>query len=355
MSSTILLMAMVSGGLTGCGGEVRDGHLLAGWSFDWADLSHRLPYVNVDMSDAGDVEMGLIGGDWSTGDLAADTVNYDAETLLVSSNRAAFASAEITLTIEPASEGSSFEASGEVVFDEDAVGDWKEYAAFISGFTLNTDVADQPDGYSDEYDPGLGYTSHGFGVTLGEVEDGAVPVTVRFEHGPSNEEDVPGITEGREAMDASIPFARTEARVRVTLVGYKGDREDLSFSDSASLEHDPPYSDQEYLSLSASTDSKDVAVPGWRSFDLRVNEGEDQGDYLRAFGVTLSDASFEDGLSGDISAGVTGTSLFELAPMSVAFSAELAVLHLGGDTTVTASSWAGEGQDVGDWIAEAAR
>jgi len=354
MSSAILLMVAALGGLTGCG-QVQDGNVLAGWSFDWADLSHRVPYVSVDMSDAGEVQMGLIGGDWSTGDQAADTVNYSAETLLVSSNRAAFASQEITLTIEPAGEGSGFEASGEVVFDEDAVGDWRDYTAFISGFTLNTDVADQPDGYSEEYDPGLGYTSHGFGVTLGEVEDGAVPVTVRFEHGPSHEEDVPNISEGREAMDASIPFARTEARVRVTLVGFKGDREDLSFSEAAALEYDPPYSDQEFMSFAASTDAKDAAVPGWRSFDLVVNGDEDQGDYLRGFGVTLSADALDAGLSGEVTAGVTGTSLFELAPMTVDFSAELAVLHLGGDTTVTRSSWAGEGQDVGDWSAEAAR
>lgn len=344
--------------LSGCS-ETTEGSVLLGWQFDWTQLSHRVAYVDVDMPDDGSVEMGMIGGDYSTGDEFSDTVLYRANTLAVTSSRAAFASAEVTLEIEPASEGSGFTAAGAVSFDGEAVGDWPDYTAFVSGFTLDTDLEEQGEGYSDEYDPALGYTSLGFGVWLDEVEVGdssyEVPVTVRFAHGPSGEEDVPGITEGREAMDASIPHARTAVRVRVTLVGYKGDRDDLSLEESVALAYDPPYSVQSLSELPAVSESGRTAVPGWRGFNLVVNGGEgNHGDYLRSFGAILDPGdALDEGLDGTVTAGVTGTSAFELAPMTYDFTGDLAVLHLK-DTEVSLTQWGGEAE-IGDWVAEVAQ
>ncbi len=337
--------------LAGCS-ETAAGTVLLGWQFDWDQLSHRVAYVHVDAPADGEVTLGLIGGDYSTGDAFADTVHYRADTASVSTRRAAFYTRELTLEIEPAAEGSQFTAEGALSFPE--LGEWPEAVAFISGFTLDTDVAEQGAGYPEDYDPALGYTSLGFGVQLGEVDGEEVSVAARFAHGPSGEADVPGITEGREAMDAAIPYARTRARIRVTAVGFRGDREDLRYEEEVALPYDPPYSDQTLSELAAVSESGRAALPGWRGFDLIVNGGEgNMGDYLRSFGVLLDPTRLDPGLDGTVSAGATNSSAFELAPLSYRFTGDLAVLHLK-ETELTLSRWGGESA-IGDWAAEPAR
>lgn len=347
---TLLLLTAAAG----CG-EVREGATLTGWRFEWDQLSHRISYLSVGLEPvgeaAGELTMGTVGGDWSTGEEYGDFLRYRAGAAAVSSNRAAIAGGSIELTIAPASAGSEFTATGEVEISLEEIGKWRDYTAFISGFSLNTDAQQSSADYPVEYTPSYGYTSAGFGVQLGEpaVDEGAmvasVPVTVRFAHGPTGE-----TFDDREHMDAAIPEATTAATVQIALVGFRGEREDVILIGDLAQEHDPPNSDAEPLLFDASSTSggsRKAGLPGWRAFDLVVNEGG-AGDYLRAFGVEVLPESTDPGMVGDVEAIVSNSSVFELDALSFALDAEMSILHLGGDTVITPVIWEGD-SEIGDW------
>ena len=107
----------------------------------WADLSHRISYLNVSLdASSGDANMGLIGGDWSTGEEFSDTIFYRMGGAKVSTDRAGFAYGEISLVIEPSVDGSEFTANGTASVPYSEIGDWPNYVALISGFGMWTDV-----------------------------------------------------------------------------------------------------------------------------------------------------------------------------------------------------------------------
>ena len=85
-----------------------DAAVLSGWNLAWDELSHRMSYVETALEPSGAATMGLIGGDWSTGDEYADLVDYRLGVHEVSSSRLGFAGAEGSLVLAP-------EASDEVL------------------------------------------------------------------------------------------------------------------------------------------------------------------------------------------------------------------------------------------------
>lgn len=330
--------------LTGCG-EQDSARLLTGFDFLWDELSHRIS--SLDVTTTGDAAMGLEGGDWSTGEDYTDFIHYRLGAVDVSSNKAGFFEGESTLSIEPLSAGSGNEASVTVTVDKADVGDWPEYLAVVTGFGWECDV-EQGDGYPDDYSPAGGYTSTGFGVRLSEVSDDGDTLSfdawTRFGLGPTGEEYL-----DRPQMDGAIPEAWVGATIRWTVIGYKGKREDLALSAAIDHEHDPPYSDQPAQLVATESSVSGTAVPVWQGFDLIVNGGAGNGgDYLRQFQLMHAVAQNDDGLSGEVEANVSGSSLVEVAELSFELDAELVVLGLKGDTTTEFLDASGEAE-VGTW------
>ncbi len=329
---------------TGCG-VTDDARLLTGFDLLWDELSHRISALEVAVT--GEAQMGLEGGDWSTGEDYTDFVHWGLGAIDVTSDRAAFYEGATEVTILPQSSGSGNEALAAVAVSKDELGDWPDYIAVVSGFTFECDV-DQGDTYPDDYSPAGGYTSTGFGVRLGEVSDDGDTLSfeawTRFGLGPTGEEYL-----DRPQMDGAIPEATLGATLRWTLIGYRGSRDDLALSASVEHEHDPPYSDQPSEILATSTASSGTAVPVWQGFDLIVNGGDGaHGDYLRQVVLAHTIAGTEQGLTGEVEANVSGSSLVEVAQLSFELDADLVVLGLKGNTTVEVKSAAGEAE-VGTW------
>ena len=159
--------------------------LLTGWEYEWEQLSHRVSYVRVGLEPDSSLDLGLVGGDWSTGATFTDTPMYRVRYQEVTGAGVHVRRASTTLSIGP-----DQEATGEVEVDVSDVPAGDDLVAIINGFELNTGVQ-QGEGYPDDYNPAYGYTSNGFGITLGEVtRDGdtaRVPVTGAVRWGPQDQ------------------------------------------------------------------------------------------------------------------------------------------------------------------------
>lgn len=310
--------------LSGCAhGEESDALVLSGWSYGWEDLSHRISYLRFGLEQDSSVSLGLVGGDWSTGETATDTPGWRARYERVRTTEAAFAFGTLDLEVGP--EGV---AEGELLVPAPAELTGREgLVALLSGFEIDTDVPQGPD-YPDDYDPGHGYTSNGFGFALGEptVEgDGVrVPVTATVRWGPQDRPD----------MNAAIPHAVTGVRVGVTVVGFDGDLARTPIETGATyLPADPDASvwaltEQPPMERDASVegDGREGFV-GWTAFDLQVNlEGDfaGEGDYLRAFGVeAVPEADGPGAWTGTAVATLSTTNLIEKTQLTAGFDGEL--------------------------------
>ena len=159
LSKTRTLMLMSALLTAGCDREVRDGHVWAGFNYSWEQISHRVAMTRVIMNEDGSVELGMIGGDWSTGGTFEDFPVYRVRTQQISAQGFAVVHGETELLVGP--EGTITVA--ESVTDEIVAG-MRHQVVVLRGFEMDTDVEQSAD-YPSDYDPALGYTARGFGFS----------------------------------------------------------------------------------------------------------------------------------------------------------------------------------------------
>ena len=314
--------------------------LWAGWSHTWDLLNHRVSYAEAVLEADGSARLGLVGGDWTTGAGATDVPLYRFRQQVISAEGLQVVHGSTLLTVQS---NAAAQASVEVPLPAGAPGAW---VAVLRGFRINTDTTQQDPAYPADYDPALGYTSRGFGFSLGEVEIDSEQL--RFDAiadvrwGPSSPED----PLDRTAMNLATAIATTEVEVAWSLVGFDGALTTASatadtaypagvFSDQA------PFS-AEQLPLGL---PPGAGVAGLRGFDLAlaVPDSPGRGEYLRSMGVELDVAP---GRSPPVeaSATLTTSSLVELSDVTVAATVDVAWVALAdGDATHEAILREGEG------------
>jgi len=243
----------------------------AGWNHTWEKLSHRVSFIRAIATPEGGLQMGIRGGDWSTGDTWADETAYRMQLQRVTSTGLSIVHGETSMTIGP---------DGQTTRTETLDMDAEAIHVVLRGFELDTDVEQDPD--YPEYDPALGYTSRGFGMAVGSVDSDATEasfeVSAQVLWGPRDRDD----------MNAAMDLAQTHVRVAWTAIGHSGSASEASVTDALDLNHTPPYSEQSGLSLSTDL-SGEAGIAGITGFHLGVRDqdGGEGGDYLRSFGVEL--------------------------------------------------------------------
>jgi hypothetical protein len=290
--------------------------LLTGWNYEWEELSHRVAYLRVGIQDDSSLALGLVGGDWSTGATFSDTPYYRVRYQEVTATDLQVFRGTATLLVGPDPVGTTT-----LELDAPDLPAGRSLVAIVNGFSIDTGIPQGPD-YPADYDPSYGYTSNGFGFTLGEVEvDGdvlRVPVEARIRWGPQDRDDV----------NAAIPFAVTEVTVDVAVLASPLEPESLPLTATADYTWDPPYSDQPPMEIPvAFAGGAREGFVGWRSFDLQSNlVGPDagEGDYLRAFGAEVEPLGTDPrAFEGTATATLSTSSLSEWTDPYAAFEGEL--------------------------------
>ena len=207
----------------------------ADWA--WEGFNHRVSQLGVwpTLSETGELasaELTFVGGDFTTGAIAEDDALVSARWVSMAAGQAVWLDVRAMV---PSSE--------ELVQRIDISqlrplwGDADVVAALV-GVRFNTGV-EQSDTYPEGYDPSLGFTSRGFGVfaTLDATrQPDAVEVSIRFEHGLAEDEVL------RADMNAAMPFAQTEAEIRIVLFTPANSAPSEVFSHEFQFEQpgDPP-------------------------------------------------------------------------------------------------------------------
>lgn len=305
--------------LLACAAPEEPEVLLTGWAYEWAELSHRVAYLRVGVDADERLALGLVGGDWSTGEAFVDTPTYRVRYQRVTGAGLHVVRGTATLLVGPgptASTTLTLDAAG--VPDGTAV-------ALLDGFTIDTDTEQGPD-YPADYDPAYGYTSNGFGFALGDVtRDGgtlSVPVEATVRWGPQDRDDV----------NAAIPYAITAVTVDVAVLVSESARDveiaPLSAERPYDTTQERPFTEQPPMeTLVAFEGGAREGVVGWRAFDLQLNlAGDDagQGDYLRAFGAELVPTDVGPGsFAGAVTATMSTSSLSEWSDPHAGFAGEI--------------------------------
>ncbi len=309
MGPSLLLLS-----LSGCAGDPSHAVVLTGWDYTWETLSHRVGYLRADLAQDTSLRLGLIGGDWSTGESATDIPNYRIRYEDVTAEGVAFAEASTTFYVGPDPEGTATVRVPDVP-------DGRHMIGLIQGFTLNCDTP-QSDGYPADYPARYGYTSNGFGFELGEpVRDGAdvdVPVTATVRWGPQDRAD----------MNAAIPYAVTEVGIHVLLVVSDKEPARATVTGAASYPFDPPYTDEPPMTAEVAVDGPGAdGFLGWSAWRLDGNlTGNDagEGDYLRAMGVEAVPIGDDRGtITAAVTATIANSSVLELTQFVAGFEGEL--------------------------------
>jgi hypothetical protein len=190
----------------------------------WTNMNHRISLwqVGLDRDDpcrASLIDAAYIGGDFTTGEVFTDEaeLSFGWQTVVADAADIGIARVRVPLEIPPGGVLSG-QWSGDAA-DLGLTGA-TEVVAVIEGVRFSTDVP-MTDDWPNEYEPRLGYTSRGLGVSVSVVDDSddvppgtiAVDWSVRFEHGIA--EDVLL----RADMNEAIPFAPATGWIDVLLIG----------------------------------------------------------------------------------------------------------------------------------------
>ncbi len=300
--------------LLGCAGDPGHAIVLTGWQYEWETLSHRVGYLRADVAQDSSLSLGLIGGDWSTGESASDTPHYRVRYAEVTAEDVAFAEGNAVFTMGPEPEAS-------VTVRVPNAPEGKHLTAFIQGFFINCDTP-QSDEYPADYPSRYGYTSNGFGFALGNpVRDGTdvdVPVEATVRWGPQDRTD----------MNAAIPYAVTEVGIHVLLVASALEPEGTTITGAAAYPFEPPYSPQPPMTATADLDGRGAdGFFGWTAWRLDGNlDGADagEGDYLRAMGVeAVPSADDRRAVTAETTATISSSSVLELTQFTAGFEGEL--------------------------------
>jgi len=195
------------------------------FSFGWDRLNHRVSVMTMLPFSAGTEDacepdvlgLAFVGGDFSTGEFATDDALADFSYQRVDNGPARAALLRIPMQTGPP----PGETSGEVVYALTALDLPRRdhLVAFVYGFSITTDVA-QPDGYPDDYEARLGYTTRGFGAGVSADWEGDHAVRVsyrgRLENGLAHDVMI------RNNMNRAVEHAVSDVTLDVLLVAYDG-------------------------------------------------------------------------------------------------------------------------------------
>ncbi len=291
-------------------GPYGEGVVWSGYNYGWDLLSHRLAMSRAVLEEDGSLTLGLIGGDWSTGESFSDTPLYRMRYQNIAAQGLVIVHGTTELTIGPEEDGTASAA----VVDADLLA-MSEHLVVLRGYTIDTDIPQSAD-YPTDYDPALGYTSRGFAFAVSaptaaaESLDFDVTASVRW--GPLDRED----------MNGAIPYAQTAVTVAWTAIGFEGSQTSETITGAVDYAHEPPYTAHDALTM-PTTIGSGVGFAGLRSIDVSVTDqdGTDQGAYLRRFGLEIVQG--DDGLPTNLTADGTNSSAFEEIPIRLEASAEV--------------------------------
>jgi hypothetical protein len=296
--------------LAACAEPEGSARVLAGLRQSWSLLSHRVSRAGVVLAEDGALQVSMVGGDFSTGEAMTDTPEYQVTVATITAPGLVSATGSTEFQVGPGEDERAFEE--EDVEIRGAEG-YASCVALSRGFTLETDVAQGPD-YPDDYDPALGYTSRGlsWGVSFAVPEGSSVifSAMAAAKWGPAGPDD----PIDRSAMNAAIPLAVTAMTVHWTVICTRDPIEVGTARASATLPHDPPYSEQEPLH----DDVGAAAIPTRAELTLEVPANSGQGEYLRSWGAWAP--------GGSVAMELTNSSAVETAAIAVTAEADYAVL-----------------------------
>jgi len=265
--------------------------LWEGYRYDWEELSHRIAYLrsSVGAPDAAGVfpaELGIIGGNFSTGGFGADVPMWTMTWLEVDSQHVQVAQGTLPFAIGPTGRA---ELQGELDLAALGMEDWPVVTVALRGVTFDTDVPPEP-GADPDYDVSHGWTPQRLGAGVGDMSRTGDLVSfdawMEFKAGPLD----------RPPMNASVPYANVAGALDVSIVGARRGSVITSGRLEASdyILRDPPYTDivplpeAERTLVMAGEPSLPLGIPLIRSWGMVLNSSiGEEGRYLRAFGVQL--------------------------------------------------------------------
>jgi hypothetical protein len=319
----------------GCSGNKDSGgdstgthHVLAGFNHTWDFLSHRVSLSELAIADDGTITSGIIGGDFSTGDVASDFVHVRVTQSRITASDMYVGHGRVDVTVGP--DGAFSET---VTLTVPGISNASSATAALAGFRISTDTA-QSSSYPSDYDPALGYTTKGWGFTVGEPTLSGDTATLTISGVKrwaltNNDADLAD----RSDMNGAIPHAQTELSVQYTVIGFEGAL--TSGSGSATVNYpNGNYSDQPPLTQSDMGIDIETAGTGFpiiQSYDLLLEDqfSDEWGDYIRSYGVELSD-----GDPLQVSAELTNSSALEIAAIRFTSTVQAGWVSLTGDAVV---------------------
>ena len=310
------------------GGEDSVYTVMSGFHHSWNQLSHRVSLSEIAVLEDGTIASGIIGGDFSTGDVASDYVHFRVSQSRVTGSGLVVGHGVVEVVVGP--DGVVDET---VSIDVPGIGGFSTVTAAFTGFRVSSDTAQGSD-YPADYDPALGYTTKGWAFSVGEPslsgDTATLAVSGVKRWAPTNNDTDPA---DRSDMNGAIPFAQSEVAVHFAVIGFDGTL--TTGGGTASIDYDngnyseqPPLTETD-LGVSVATDG--TGFPIIRSYDLLLEDQltDEFGDYIRSYGVELSDA---DPLS--ISTELTNSSLLEIAAIRFTPTVDVAWVGLSGDAEV---------------------
>lgn len=343
---SLLLCALVFSALGGCTPPTSDEPIVLwqGYRYDWDEISHRVAYLRSSVGapdDAGSfpAEIGIIGGNFSTGGFGADVPVWTLSWLDVRSERVQVAQASIPFAIGPTGYA---EIAGQVDLEALGMQDWPLLTVALRGVTFDTDVPPEPGGDPD-YDVSDGWTPQRMGAGVGAAtRDGATlsfPAWMAFKAGPLD----------RPPMNATVPFANVAGVLDVAVIGARGSLVGGTLVADDYILRDPPFTDIDALPQAdrtlviAGEAGPELGIPLLRSWEMLLNESlGEEGRYLRAFGTRLESLDY-DPSSGEARTVwdlfCSHSSIVEEGDIEVVYTVEADLLQVSdADGSVTLSS-----------------
>lgn len=302
--------------------EFEQSVLWSGYHYEWEELSHRIALVHTELHEDATSTMGMIGGDWSTGDLFSDALLFRMHQQHVSDPyfRAINGSSSIVLDADA-------EQTMTIPLEDDVVG------IALQGFRINTDVEQSAD-YPVDYNPAHGYTSAGISCAIApDFDQQTANISVQVDWGPQD----------RSVMNEAMLHAKSEVTVYWAQIKNKTEPTTQILGITESLPYEPPFSEHDIPVQEIEHESNSVV--GIRSFSLTLadQEGSDMGSYWRNMGVEITPTSS----GSSISLHASNSSLIEEIPVEFSGSVTLDVYPLAHQDSTIEYHTIEDGHEVG--------
>ena len=302
--------------------EFEQSVLWSGYHYEWEELSHRIALIHTEIHEDATSTMGMIGGDWSTGDLFSDALLFRMHQQHVSDPYFRTINGSSSIVLE-----ADTEQTMTISLEEDVVG------IALQGFRINTDM-DQSTDYPADYNPAHGYTSSGISCTITpDFEQQTANISVQVDWGPQD----------RSVMNEAMLHAKSEVTIYWSQIKNKTEPTTETLDIVESLPHEPPFSEHDVPTQEVEHESNSVV--GIRSFSLALTdqEGSDMGSYWRDMGVEVIPTSS----GSSISLHASNSSLIEEIPVDFLGTVTLDVYPLGHKDSTIEYHTIEDGHDVG--------